>query len=705
MKRNNNDNLDVEQRRRLRMTGSDTPNNEMESTLPNGRSSPQVLQVMRPYYEQEQLNNELLYSKPKSNGYQEFLPKPSNFSIWHLIKSIFPILDWLPKYSWKNDLVADIVTGCTVAVMHIPQGMGYALLGNVPPIAGIYMAFFPVLVYVIFGTSRHNSMGTFAVISIMVGKVVQSRATADASAAITANLTATDAPPTEVYTPTDVATAVCFLAGVMQLVMFALRLGIVTSLLSETLVSGFTTGAAIYVFTSQIKDVLGISIKSQTGICEVVLNYIEIFKNIVNVNWVAFGLAATTMVILAINNEILKPRLAKMCAFPVPIELIIVLGGTLASKYLYLQRDYSVKILGNIPTGFPEMAFPKVTLLQEVIVDSIPIAIVSYAVAVSMAMIFAQKLNYEVNSNQELLAMGAGNVVGSLFSCMPFSASLSRSIIQQTVGGRTQIASVFSCLILAFVLLWIGPFFEPLPRSVLAGIILIALKGMLKQLMDFFKFWKLSRLDAVVWLATFLTVVFVAIDIGLLVGIILSLSCIFIRGMKPYTCLLGQVANTDLYLDIRRYKAAEEIPNIKIFHFCGSINFASRDTFKNELCSTLGMDLAKELKRCSKLSNQHVEYDSTHLGFKCLILDFSALSYIDPSGVSSLKSIINEFHKLSAVVYVAGCSCPVYEVMKKCDLRNSSDGRFKQFPTVHDAVHYAMEVITPISVVNVKDSS
>lgn len=94
--------------------------------------------------------------------------------------------------------------------------MGYALLGNVPPIAGIYMAFFPVLVYVIFGTSRHNSMGTFAVISIMVGKVVQSRATADASAAITANLTATDAPPTEVYTPTDVATAVCFLAGVMQ---------------------------------------------------------------------------------------------------------------------------------------------------------------------------------------------------------------------------------------------------------------------------------------------------------------------------------------------------------------------------------------------------------------------------------------------------------------------------------------------------------
>lgn len=186
-----------------------------------------------------------------------------------------------------------------------------------------------------------------------------------------------------------------------------------------------------------------------------------------------------------------------------------------------------------------------------------------------MALIFAQRLNYEIDFNQELLAMGASNMFGSFFSCLPLSASLSRSAIQQSTGGRTQIASIVSCGLLTFVLLWIGPFFELLPRvrdisiifqmhfflsrdffnvqpkffnlqCVLASIIVVALKGMLMQVKQFFEFWKISRLDAAVWLVTFLAVVIFAIDIGLLVGIVLSLACIFIRGMKPYTCLLGK---------------------------------------------------------------------------------------------------------------------------------------------------------------------
>lgn len=145
------------------------------------------------------------------------------------------------------------------------------------------------------------------------------------------------------------------------------------------------------------------------------------------------------------------------------------------------------------------------------------------------------------------------------------------------------------------------------------------------QVKQFFEFWRLSRLDAFVWLATFLTVIIVAIDIGLAVGIALSLTCIFIRGMKPYTCLLGNVPKTDFYLDISRYKAvsekwnerriclytlylkkkyyqlqAEEINFIKIFHYCGSLNFASRSSFKSELCTLIGLNLAKETRKMAK---------------------------------------------------------------------------------------------------------
>lgn len=178
------------------------------------------------------------------------------------------------------------------------------------------------------------------------------------------------------------------------------------------------------------------------------------------------------------------------------------------------------------------------------------------------------------------------------------------------------------------------------------------------QFKQFFVFYKLSVLDAIVWMVTFLTVVVVAIDIGLLVGIILSLTCIFIRGMKPYTCLLGNVPNTDLYLDIKRYKGAEELQNISIFHYCGSLNFASRGSFKTELCSLLGLDLAKEIRRLNKYaSNDELSQKYSPVQLKCLILDFSALSYIDPSGTTSLKLLVKEFNKLDIIVYLAGSSC------------------------------------------------
>lgn len=147
-----------------------------------------------------------------------------------------------------------------------------------------------------------------------------------------------------------------------------------------------------------------------------------------------------------------------------PIELMCVIGGTLISMALQLAPTYGVTPIGDIPTGFPAIQLPMFELLGELFVDAFTVAMVSYTVSVSMALIFAQKLNYEVDFNQELLAMGSGNVVGSVFGCLPFAASLSRSNIQQSVGGRTQVASLVSCCILAVVLLWIGPFFELLPR-------------------------------------------------------------------------------------------------------------------------------------------------------------------------------------------------------------------------------------------------
>ncbi|GJQ74245.1 hypothetical protein Trydic_g19149 [Trypoxylus dichotomus] len=677
--------------------------------MENGRQ----IKIERPLYEQEQLHYELDYCKSKKPLINKLLSNCEDNSPKKILYRTIPALDWISHYKWKEYLTADIIAGFTVAVMHIPQGMAYGMLGNVAPITGIYMAFFPVLMYAIFGTSRHNSLGTFAVVCLMTGKVVLEHSHPsffDGGRTNKTEILNSDQP---LYSPIDVATAVTFMVAIMQLLMFVCRLGAVSNLISDTLVSGFTTGAAIHVLTSQVKDLFGYSIPKHKGMFSIINTYASIFKNISNVNYIAMAISAVTISITVINNEFLKPKVAKRCSFPVPIELLVIIAGTLISYFCRLNTDYAITIVGSIPSGLPAPTLPSFSLLNNIMLDCFIIAIVSYTINLSMALIFAQKLGYEVDANQELLAMGTGNMVGSFFSCMPFTASLSRSLIQQTVGGKTQLASIVSCGILVFVLMWIGPYFEPLPRCVLASVIVVALKGMFLQIRDFWKFWKLSKMDAAIWMVTFVGVVVISIDIGLLVGVIMSLVTIFLLGMKPYTCLLGSVPHTDLYVDIKRYKGAGEVSGLKIFHYQGGINFASRNYFKSELYKLINLDPQKELifrKKLNKIADMESQTKSpttiaelkqkqeklqckSNTSIRCLILDFSALSYVDPAGVSMLKSIEHYFKQLDIPIYIAGCSAPVYEMMIKCELVDLKKYTFRIFPAIHDAVQYATSTL------------
>lgn len=248
--------------------------------------------------------------------------------------------------------------------------------------------------------------------------------------------------------------------------MYLLRLGVIAALLADSLVSGFTTSAAVHVFTSQLKDLLGLkNIPRRKGPFKLILSYVDLLNNFPSINGIALLVSCATILILIINNA-LKPRFAKLSPFPIPIEMLVVVLGTVFSVYLNLADVYGIAVVGDIPVGLPVPTLPPLSLVPNILIDSFVITMVSYTISMSMALIFAQKLSYEVDSNQELMAQGIGNLVGSFFSCMPFTASLSRSLIQQTVGGRTQLASLISCGILVSVLLWIGPFFEPLPRVI-----------------------------------------------------------------------------------------------------------------------------------------------------------------------------------------------------------------------------------------------
>ncbi|XP_069945282.1 prestin-like isoform X2 [Cherax quadricarinatus] len=387
--------------------------------------------------------------------------------IMSVVAARVPILSWLPSYNLRSSLVGDIVSGITVAIMHIPQGMGFAILAELPPIIGIYMAFFPVLIYALLGTSRHSSMGAFAIICLMTGKVVKQLAVIpDPESHHDGNETQPLLQGTHTYTPVQVAALVALMNGIFQIAMGVLQLGRLSVFLSDMLVSGFTTGAAVHVLTSQIPFILGIHVHSFEGPLKIIYAYVDIIGQAFSCDQAVMIISLITMIVLIFNNEYVKPWFRTFTKIPIPIELIVIISGTLTSYLDNFHDVYNIRIVGEVPTGLPKPAIPPVELMSAVLVDSVVISVVAYVVSFSMARIFAKRHNYNVDANQELYAMGASNVFGSFFGCAPIAVSLARSLIQEAAGGVTQITSFVCCFLLLFVLLFIGPVFETLPNGV-----------------------------------------------------------------------------------------------------------------------------------------------------------------------------------------------------------------------------------------------
>lgn len=242
-----------------------------------------------------------------------------------------PSVDWLfLNYRWSEDFMEDAMAGITVAVLNIPQGMAYSILGNVEPTVGLYMAVFPVLVYSLFGTSRHISLGVLSVVCLMTGKVV-TRLASD--------------PETDPngYTAIQVATAVTLLSGLIQLLMYVFRLGILCTILAETLVNGFTTAVATIVFTSQLKELLGIDIKRRHGVMHVPYTYYDFMDRFHTINWVTTTVSVVTITVLLVYNSYLKDKMNKRLCMPLPIELIVTVASTVLFSLTTIAQDYHMK--------------------------------------------------------------------------------------------------------------------------------------------------------------------------------------------------------------------------------------------------------------------------------------------------------------------------------------------------------------------------
>ncbi|XP_042147842.1 solute carrier family 26 member 6 [Ixodes scapularis] len=602
-----------------------------------------------------------------------------------LLYSIFPILHWLPRYRVREHLVNDVVAGFTVSIMHIPQGLAYGVLAGAGAINGLYVSAFPAIVYFFMGTSKHVSVGTFAVVSLLsASALISVTGPKEDGATLNSTEQARLAEGSDDIVPTsmEVLAALAIVVGVIQLLMGMLHLGILSIFMSEPMVSGFTTGAAVQVVVSQLKSLFDISIKSYPGIFKCIYIVRDVVQNLGKTNLVTLAISVTAMVACFAVHEGINARYKAKLKMPVPIDLIVIIAATAISYFCDFNHVYGVKVMGYVPTGLPVPEVPRVDLMVRLILDGFVIAIVSFTIALSMAKLFAKRHRYQIDPNQELNALGAANVITSFFGCYPCAVSLSRSSVQEKAGGQTQLAAVISSAIVIVIILAAGPLFRTLPSCILSAVIIVALKGMLFQVRDCVNTWKVSRLDALTWMITFTSVVVLDIDIGIGAGIGFSVVTVILRTLVPYVSFLGNVPDTDIYLDVKRYKKAQEIPRVKIFHFSSALYFANRDVFKNTLMESI---IGKSEETSSLLEHQGKYNAADEDSIAAVILDCSACVYIDSSGIETLKEILKELRDTKVVVYFACCSVPTYKVLLRSDILEMFPTPIV-FPTIHDAV-------------------
>ncbi|NXI41916.1 S26A6 protein, partial [Galbula dea] len=688
-----------------------------------------------------------------------------------------PFLRWLPRYPVKDWLLGDITSGFSVGIMHLPQGLAYALLAGLPPVTGLYSSFYPVFLYFFFGTSRHNSVGgqltvdlnkilmltlgslptlclspgPFAVISVMIGSLTDSLLPSEnfLESVNGSNMTVNEAQRDAARV--ELVATITVLTGIFQVALGLLQFGFVVTYLSDPLVRGYTTAASVHVLISQLKNVFGVSVGEHSGPLSLFVTFIEICQKLPETNVGTLVTAIIAMVAIFIVKE-LNHKFAAKLPMPIPIELITIIVSTGISYGVNLNAKFGISVVGNIPSGLKAPVAPNINYFGQVVGNAFAIAVVGYAICISLGKIFALKHGYKVDSNQELIALGLCNFLGGFFQCFAISCSMSRSLVQESTGGNSQVAGVIASLVILVTILKIGELFRDLPKAILAAIIIVNLKGMFKQFSDFSMLWKSNRVDLMVWIVTFVATLLLNLDIGLGASVAFGLLTVIFRTQLPHYSILGRISDTDIYRDVAEYQMAQEVPGVKIFRSSSTLYFANVELYAEALKKKSGVNvdrlIEKKKKALKKLKKQQkkvekekakrkkpgvppahpcseagspslpqdmqdeqngpgvavIELSSTEgsvppkptlrsLGlpqpdFHAVVLDFSPVSFVDTVSIKILKNIFRDFSDIEVDVFVASCPVPVLAQLERGNFFSSTITKHCFFPSVHDAVEH-----------------
>ena len=536
------------------------------------------------------------------------------------MKTFIPILNWLPDYK-SEYLKDDFIAGVTVAVLLIPQGMAYALIAGLPPIYGLYAALTPQIIYAFLGTSRQLAVGPVAMDSLLVAAGLGALSIVDSNQYI------------------QMAILLALTIGAIQFLLGLLKMGFIVNFLSKPVISGFTSAAAIIICINQLKHILGISI-SQSNKIHIFTSALMQSETPINLHSLIIGIVSIILLILI-----------KGWSSKIPSALVVVVIGICWVTFTH-QIQPSVAIVGNIPDGLPNFSFPplKWEIIKELIPISLTIALVAFMEAISISKSIQEKhKTYEINPNQELLALGASNMIGSFFQSYPTTGGFSRTAVNNEAGAKTGVAALISALIVAIILTFFTDWFYYLPKSVLGAIIIVAVI----KLIDYkyaIRLYKIRKDEFLVLLFTFIATLFIGITEGILFGIIFSFLLLVYRTSKPHYAFLGRIGSTNYFKNIKRFPDEVVLrDDLIILRFDAQLFFGNIHFFKKLVFDSLNENPKK---------------------VKGFIINARSMNYIDSTAIEQLIDIIEKIQEKGIRVMLVGATGPTRDSVIKSKLIN-----------------------------------
>lgn len=547
------------------------------------------------------------------------------------LRRVLPITDWLGNYQ-RPDLRSDLAAGLTIAAMLIPQGMAYALLAGLPPEIGLYASTLPVLAYAIFGTSRQLAVGPVAIVSLLTASALSPLYEQGTAGYISA------------------AALLAIMVGLVHLMLGLGRLGFIVNFLSHSVLVGFTAAAAIIIGFSQVKHILGVSIDRNDHFYETV---IDVSKALGDIHGVTLALGAGSIAAL-LGIKRIAPR--------IPGALVVVIATTAIAAGANLADD-GVSTVGSIPDSLPAFGLPEINggLVGDLVVTALVITMVGFMESIAVAKVYARRHRYEVEPNQELVALGMANVTSGVFGGYPVTGGFSRTAVNDTAGARTPLASIITALLVLVSIVFFTPLFTNLPKAALGAIIIVAVINLI-DIAEMRHIATVKRSDTIGMGVAFIGTLAVGIELGILIAVVASMLVVFARMSRPHTAVLGRIPDTTSYRNIIRFPEAVQAAGVRVIRIDAALSFVNSQYVKRLLLA---------------------EADPSD-GRRRVVLDCSGINDIDATGAETLSEIIAEFAESPVELHLCDVKGPVRDVLHRSGLWDQLDGRIHATP--HQAV-------------------